>query len=122
MISSTAFSEASIERARDPSSAPPARSSSVERLQQVVTRGSEEPGLVAVGGIRLLACRVELGVDPHEGRSALLNSPLEGSLRLLQCRLGEHACRHIREADDDPAIGQARGIDLEDLSLFSNTL
>ena len=94
----------------------------VQRLQQVVAGGGEEAGLVAVGGVGLLAGAVEFGVDPEQSRGALLDPPLQGGIGPLQCRLGVDPLAHIREADHQPAIGQARRVEFERLSLFSKAL
>jgi hypothetical protein len=87
-----------------------------------VARRGKESGLVAVGGVGLLAGAFELRVDPQKGRSALLHPALEGGVGALQRRLRLDPRGHVREADDQPVIGQSRRVEFESLSLFSNTL
>ena len=94
----------------------------IERLQDVVAGGGEEPGLGDVGLVGFGLGAAELGVEPRQLLGALAHAALERLVGALQ-RLGRlHARRDVGEGGDDAAVGHAVGAHLDHQAALGEAL
>ena len=76
----------------------------IERLQNVVARRGEEPGLGDVGLLGLAFGAAELGVEPRQFLGALLHAALQRFVGALELFRRLHARRDVGEGRDDAAV------------------
>ena len=88
----------------------------IERLQDVVTGGGDEPGLRQIGAVGLGLGVRQFGIEAGQFRRALGDPALERLVRALQGFRRHDACRRIDDGDDDAAIGHGTGADLQHLA------
>ena len=86
----------------------------IERLQDVVARGGEEPGLGDIGLLGLALGAAELGIEAGQLLGALLHPALERFVGAFELFGRLHARRDIGEGRDDAAVRHRVGAHLHD--------
>ena len=94
----------------------------VQRLQDVVAGGGEEPRLGDVGLLGVGLGANELGVQAGEFGGALANPHLERCIGTLERFGGCHARRDVGDGGDDAAVRHAVGADLDHKAAILETL
>ena len=94
----------------------------IQRLQDVVARGGEKPGLGDIGLVGVGLGAAELGVQPGELGGAFAHAHFQRGVGALQRFGGDHARRDVGRGGDDAAVRHAVGADLDDQAAVDETL
>ena len=94
----------------------------IERLQDVVARGGDEPGLGDIGVVGFRLGALELGIEPRQFAGALAHAPLQRRIGALQ-RFGRlHARRDVGKSRHQAAVGHAVRPHLDHQGAFGEAL